>query len=53
MFIGLLGVTFLVALAVALIVARGFTPSLDRILRRIISDEIRHVCAGPLNLIVR
>jgi hypothetical protein len=40
MFIGLLAVTFLVALAVALIVARGFTPSLDRILRRIISDEI-------------
>lgn len=40
MFITLLLVTFLVSVGVALLVARLFTPSLDRILRRIIADEI-------------
>jgi hypothetical protein len=39
-FLVLLGVTFAVALVVSAIVVRIFTPSVDRILRRIISDDI-------------
>ena len=40
MFLTLLIVTFLVALAVSLLVVRLFTPSLGRILGRIIADDI-------------
>jgi hypothetical protein len=40
MFLTLLIVTFAVAVAVAAIVVRFFTPPLDRILRRIIADDI-------------
>jgi hypothetical protein len=40
MFITLLAVTFLIALAVSAIVVRMFTKPIDGILRRIISDEI-------------
>lgn len=40
MFLTLLAVTFLVALGVAALVMRAFTPPIDRILRRIIADEI-------------
>jgi hypothetical protein len=40
MFLTLLIVTFVVAVVVAALVVRFFTPPLDRILRRIIADEI-------------
>lgn len=40
MFLALLAVTLLVALAVSAIVVRAFTTPLDRILKRIIADEI-------------
>lgn len=40
MFITLLAVTFLIALAVSFTVARMFTSPIDRILNRIISDDI-------------
>lgn len=40
MFLGLLLITFLLALAVSAIVARMFADPLDRILKRIIADEI-------------
>lgn len=40
MFLTLLLVTFAVAIVVATIVVRFFTPPLERILRRIIADEI-------------
>lgn len=40
MFITLLAVTFFIALAVSFIVARMFTSPIDRILNRIISDDI-------------
>ncbi|MES2490542.1 MAG: hypothetical protein V4607_12190 [Pseudomonadota bacterium] len=40
MFLGLLLVTFLLALSVSAIVARMFADPLDRILKRIIADEI-------------
>jgi hypothetical protein len=40
MFLVLLAVTFAVALGVSLIVVRAFTQPIDRILKRIISDEI-------------
>ncbi|PTU31228.1 hypothetical protein [Stenotrophobium rhamnosiphilum] len=40
MFLGLLLITFLLALSVAAIVARMFADPLDRILKRIIADEI-------------
>lgn len=40
MFLTLLIVTFVVAVVVAALVVHFFTPPLDRILRRIISDEI-------------
>jgi hypothetical protein len=40
MFLALLGVTFIVALAVAGAVVRAFSPPIARILRRIIADDI-------------
>ena len=40
MFLTLLLVTFAVAIVVAALVVRFFTPPLDRILRRIIADDI-------------
>ena len=40
MFLALLAVTLIVALIVAIAVARAFTPPLDRILKRIIADDI-------------
>jgi len=40
MFLGLLAVTLVIALIVSIIVARAFTSSLDKILKRIIADEI-------------
>ena len=40
MFLGLLAVTLVVASIVSLIVVRAFTPPLDKILKRIIADEI-------------
>jgi len=40
MFLALLLVTFAVSVLVAVLVARFFTPPLDRILRRIIADDI-------------
>jgi len=40
MFIALLGVTFLVSLIVSFIIIRFFSTPLDRILKRIITDEI-------------
>lgn len=40
MFLALLGVTLLIALAVSLLVAQAFSSPLDRILKRIIADEI-------------
>ena len=40
MFLSLLLVTFLVALGVSLLVIRAFTSPADRILRRIIADDI-------------
>lgn len=40
MFLVLLGVTFIVSLAVAVAAVRAFSPSIARILRRIIADEI-------------
>jgi hypothetical protein len=40
MFLTLLLVTFAVAIAVAALVVRFFTPPLEKILRRIIADEI-------------
>ena len=40
MFITLLCVTFAIALAVSLIIAKLFEPPIDRILKRIIADEI-------------
>jgi len=40
MFITLLCVTFAIALTVSLIIAKLFEPTIDRILKRIIADEI-------------
>jgi hypothetical protein len=40
MFLALLGITFVVALAVAGTVVRAFSPPIARILRRIIADDI-------------
>ena len=40
MFVTLLVVTFLVAMAVSLIVVRVFANSIDRILQRLVSDEL-------------
>lgn len=40
MFLALLGITLLIALAVSLLVAQAFSSPLDRILKRIIADEI-------------
>jgi hypothetical protein len=40
MFVGLLLVTLILASAVSLLVARAFTAPLDRILKRIIADDI-------------
>ncbi len=40
MFLGLLLITFLLALSVSAAIARMFTDPLDRILKRIIADEI-------------
>jgi hypothetical protein len=40
MFIALLGVTFLVSLIVSFIIVRFFSTPLDKILKRIITDEI-------------
>lgn len=40
MFLALLAVTFVIALVVSFIVARMFATPLDRILKRIIADEI-------------
>lgn len=40
MFLALLGVTLLIALAVSLLVTQAFSSPLDRILKRIIADEI-------------
>lgn len=40
MFLALLLVTLLIALAVSLLVARAFSGPIDRILKRIIADEI-------------
>lgn len=40
MFLGLLLITFLLALSVSAVISRMFTDPLNRILRRIIADEI-------------
>ncbi|HEX7043662.1 MAG TPA: hypothetical protein VF203_03515 [Burkholderiales bacterium] len=40
MFLALLGATFIVALAVSGVVMRAFNPPIDRILKRIIADDI-------------
>src|SRR5512134_124679 len=40
MFLALLAVTFLVAMAVSFIVVRVFASSIDKILRRLVSEEL-------------
>ncbi|MCP4584210.1 MAG: hypothetical protein GY839_21570 [candidate division Zixibacteria bacterium] len=52
MFITLLAVTFIIALAVSFIVARMFSSPINKILMRIISDEISNVWSKYLKFAI-